>query len=244
MLQSQFGACLIALAAGTAGADVVSLGAARDNTLFEDVNGALSNGAGEYLFAGITAIETRRRGLIAFDVAAVPAGSVVTSVSLTLHMSRTASGGEAIFLHRALAAWGEGTSDAPLEEGTGTSSTANDATWLHTFYPGLLWTTPGGDFASAESAVKTVQGQGFYTWSGDGLVADVQSWVNNPGSNLGWVILGNESVPFTAKRFDSREHRDPAVRPVLTIEYTAVPSPGLAIWGLVAGALSFPRGRR
>jgi hypothetical protein len=42
------------LAANTASAIVVSLPASRDNTLYENVTGAVSNGAGDYVFTGVT----------------------------------------------------------------------------------------------------------------------------------------------------------------------------------------------
>ncbi|MBL8746907.1 MAG: hypothetical protein JNK58_11190, partial [Phycisphaerae bacterium] len=54
---------------------------------------------------------------------------------------------------------------------------------------------------------------------------EVQSWVVDPGSNFGWLILGNESAPSTAKRFDSRENDDPAFRPVLTVTFIPAPAP-------------------
>ena len=46
--------------------------------------------------------------------------------------------------------------------------------------------------------------------------ADVQSWLDDPASNFGWLVLGDESEIATAKRFDTRESASP---PVLTIIY-------------------------
>ena len=55
------------------------------------------------------------------------------------------------------------------------------------------------------------------------MIADVQSWLDNPATNFGWLVLGDESASATAKRFDTRESASP---PVLTIEYTrTTPSP-------------------
>ena len=45
---------------------------------------------------------------------------------------------------------------------------------------------------------------------------DVQSWLDDPASNFGWLVLGDESEISTAKRFDTRESASP---PVLTIIY-------------------------
>ncbi|MHC4429144.1 MAG: hypothetical protein ACYS0D_11180, partial [Planctomycetota bacterium] len=49
-------------------ADVVEIGPSKDSSMFSE-SGDLSNGAGEYLFAGNTAFGFARRALIAFDVA-------------------------------------------------------------------------------------------------------------------------------------------------------------------------------
>ena len=132
-----------------AAAEVVTLQATRDNTLFENATGALSNGAGEHLFAGATGDKGVRRAVLAFDVADfIPAGSTIDSVRLTLNMNRSQRAGAENFpLYRLLADWGEGTSVAAGQEGGGGPATTGDATWIHTFYASSFWATPGGDFA-------------------------------------------------------------------------------------------------
>ena len=76
-----------------AGAETVSLSPSQDNTLYESMTGALSNGAGAYIFAGNTNLGLARRALLAFDIAAVvPAGATITRAKLTLDMSRTVAG--------------------------------------------------------------------------------------------------------------------------------------------------------
>lgn len=199
---------------------VVSLSAAKDNTLYEDLTGSTSNGAGSYFFVGSTANGDIRRGVIAFDIAsAIPAGSTINSVTLTLHMSRTVAGAENITLHRLLADWGEGASNAAGEEGDGAQATTGDATWLHTFYDTGFWTTSGGDFVGTASASASVGGVAFYSWgSTPRMVADVQAWLDNPASNFGWLVKGNEAMPTTAKRFDSRQNREPATSSLLIMD--------------------------
>ena len=92
----------------------------KDNTLYQDPTGAVSNGAGTYLFAGRTNSGSIRRGLLAFDIAAtVPANATITSATLRLTLSRTIGQAETIELHRALADWGEGASNAGTNEGQG-----------------------------------------------------------------------------------------------------------------------------
>jgi hypothetical protein len=73
------------------------------------------------------------------------------------------------------------------------------------------------------SASQSVDATGFYSWSGPALVADVQSWLDNPQNNFGWVLIGNESVPQTAKRFDTRENIETSFRPALSVQYATEP---------------------
>src|SRR6266542_4915955 len=94
-----------------ASADVIN--PVKDNTLYEyvPVDGDLSNGVGIHFFAGKTGEGHIRRGVLAFDIAgSIPPGSTITSVSLSLHMSRTRlDPARTVELHKLLADWGEGT---------------------------------------------------------------------------------------------------------------------------------------
>ena len=203
-----------------ASGDVININPSKDNTLYEFVpaDGDTSNALGVHLFAGMTAEPEVRRGLVAFDIAgSIPAGSTITSVSLSMNMSRTISDARIVELHVLLADWGEGTSNADGQEGDGAPATTNDATWRHRFYDTIFWTTQGGDFSGTVSASVSVGGIGQYTWTSAQMVADVQSWLNNPASNFGWLLLGDESTSPTSKRFDTRESTSP---PVLTVTYT------------------------
>lgn len=229
------------LAAGPARSETVVLSPAKDNTLYESPAGLLSNGQGDYIFAGRTNQPVGfsvRRSLLYFDVAAgLPADAIIQEARLTLHMSKTIDTGVFVGLHRALADWGEGTSHAPLEEGAGAPAEPGDATWLHRSFGSALWETRGGDFVAAPSASMVVVGIGFYTWpSTSSLVADVQAWVDNPQVEFGWFLVGMETVPHSVKRFDSRNHANPANRPTLEIVYT-IPIPTVSAWGLVVLAL-------
>lgn len=213
----------------TASANIINIMPSKDNTLYEydPAEGDNSNGAGFHFFAGETAMSELRRGVLAFDIAAsIPPGSTITGVSLSLNMSRTPTNTVYLVeLHKLLADWGEGTSVAPGEEGDGAPATPNDATWRHRFFDTIFWTTEGGDFSATVSASQSVGPVGHYMWNSAQMVADVQSWLDNPASNFGWLVLGDETAIATAKRFDTRESASP---PVLTIEFTSprlVPSP-------------------
>lgn len=229
---STFVACSL-----VASAEVVTLGASKDNTLFENVSGAISNGQGSYLYSGMTATGGLRRGLIAFDLSSIPAGSTITNVSFTIRVSRTITATERTSLHRMMANWGEGLSNSNGQAGGGggAPAEAGDATWTHAFFGSTPWSTLGGDFDAAPSAGTQLVGVGFYTFSGAGLVQDVQRWVDNPSANFGWAIIGNETVSGSAKRIDSRNNPTAANRPSLVVTYTPVPSPAtLGVLGLAA----------
>lgn len=214
----------IALTSAIASAQTrnVALRASHDNTLYEDGFGTTSNGRGTYMFAGVNGGSVKRRGIIRFDLTAIPPGSTITAVTLTMSVSRSAGGTQPVALHRALSSWGEGTSDAGAEEGSGAASKPNDATWIHRFFPDTFWINAGGDFAASASA-STNAGSSSVSWSTSQMIADVQSWVNNSGANFGWVLKGNESAARTAKRFDSRNHPTPSRQPLLSVTYTGAP---------------------
>ena len=201
-------------------AQLANINPIKDNTLYQYVpaDGDRSNALGNHFFAGETGMGELRRGVLAFDIAGnVPAGSTILGVTLSLNMSRTGSNTpRTVELHKMLADWGEGTSVAPGEEGDGAPATTNDATWRHRFFDTIFWTTEGGDFSGTVSASQSVGPVGVYTWSSSQMRADVQSWLDDPASNFGWLVLGDESEIVTAKRFDTRESASP---PVLSIIY-------------------------
>jgi len=204
--------------ASLANAAIINITPSKDNTLYQydPADGDTSNALGLHFFAGETAMGELRRGVFAFDIAGhIPAGSTILAVTLSLNMSRTAlDDPRTIELHKLLADWGEGTSIAPGEEGDGAPATPNDATWRHRFFDTIFWTNQGGDFSATVSASQSVGAIGQYTWSSAQMIADVQSWLDDPGSNFGWLVLGDESTFLTSKRFDTRESASP---PVLTI---------------------------
>ena len=84
----------------------------------------------------------------------------------------------------------------------------------------------------------SVVGIGFYSWpSTQAMIGDVQTWVDNPGSNYGWILVGFEDAASTAKRFESRENAIAANRPKLTIKFTPPDVPAASdIWIAVLAA--------
>jgi len=198
----------------------VTTGASRDNTLYAEFD-TLSNGAGQTFFAGRNGLGDTRRALIRFDLTGlVPVGATIDSVVLQLRLSNTQPGSHPVTLHRALADWGEGTSDADGGEGAGAPATPGDATWLQRFFGATRpWATAGGDDAPVASATRPVGAVGLCAWRSPAMAADVEFWRRSPSSNFGWLIRGDETVGG-AKRFESRQSITAANRPSLTIYYT------------------------
>jgi spore coat protein A len=205
-------------------AETVTVVSGRDATLYAE-DGTLANGAGDYLFTGVTGDGFERRALVWFDLAAVPPGATVTGATVTLTLSRTRTQNLPVGLHRLTATWGEGTSHPPEEEGAGAPATTGDVTWTHRVYPSSSWASPGGDFAAAASATMVIANQsGPYSWTGAGLVADVQAWIDGAAPNHGWVLVAQADAPRETKRFNAHENASASTRPALTIVFTT-PTP-------------------
>lgn len=226
----------LALSLSGARAEIVNLPAAKDNTLIEDVQGDVSNGAGPVMQVGRTRQASLRRAVIAFDVAGgLPDVEVnINSVELRLNVFRESSNGAVpslVSLHRIEADWGEGTSSTV--GGSGAPATTDDATWTHRLWPDSAWSSVGGDFAAEASAEVTIDGTGFYTWTGDGLKADLEAWIQNPETNFGWLLLGDETQNQTAKAIDTRESQTMENRPVLVIDFTRIIPVDRVTWGQI-----------
>jgi hypothetical protein len=221
--------CALLLVAVTARAEVENIPAVQDATIFGE-NSAGANGQG-HLFAGSTDDGHARRALIRFDVGSIPKGSLVTSVTLTLQCTRGHPGSVPVSLHRMTKWWTEGSS-----VGTGTGGgkpgaiSFLDVTWRFASFTASAtdtFETAGGDFDTT-SATTSVGGVGQYAWSTAGLVNEVSLWVENPGTNYGWILIGNEAAIATARRFDSGEDTNV---PMLTVEFTPPTPTRTATWG-------------
>jgi glucose/arabinose dehydrogenase len=198
----------------------------QDVTLYEDGEGGVSNGSGNFVFIGRTGPDGDsmvRRTLIRFDVSAIPPDAIIDDVALSFEIVEvpfvSATGGTAA-LHRVQANWGEGGSNAPGPEGQGTLPQGMDATWLHRRFDTEFWGSAGGDFAlqpSATTGYSTDPETLTFSYT-PALVRDVRKWLRYPDENYGWVLLGNEGLDFTARKMDSRDQGggSPAL---LTVEY-------------------------
>ncbi|MCH8153135.1 MAG: hypothetical protein IH830_12290 [Planctomycetes bacterium] len=118
-------------------------------------------------------------------------------------------------------------------------STPGDATWLHTFFPDQFWANQGGDFdptVRASQSVGTCPGPCdpvvAHTWgSTPQMVADIQGWLDNPPTNFGWLLLGDEGASNSAKRFASRVFANQKHWPMFNVEFSPPPLPTADITG-------------
>ncbi len=226
---------------GPAVAASVSLTPLKDATLYEDATGSQSSGASTFLMTGRVGTNDPsplRRGLVQFDLSTIPAGATINSVQLTMALTRLRNTNSvATTVQRVTAAWTEGTTNAGTG-GNGAIANPGDATWLHRTSPSA-WATPGGDFLGTASSTLNVSTLGSYTWTGAGLLSDVQFWLANSSQNFGWILRGDEVTSQSVKEFGSRES---AVDPVLLIDFTPVPEPsGAALLLLLAAGTALRR---
>jgi len=242
-------AAIIASVAVPAAAMSITIGAIKDATIFQN-NPNNSNGAGPAMFAGTNGMNSPRRGLLEFDIAAsIPAGSIINSVQLELFLAQVAGGSDptprSIELHRLTDDWGQGVTGMGSTvggSGQGFPGNIGDATWNERFcgstpcngVSGTLWTTAGGDFAAAASAstlVGSVINAPYFWLTTPTLVSDVQGWLNTPATNFGWALINaQETVSTDFRAFYTRDFTDNTLVPELTIDFTAptaaVPEPG------------------
>lgn len=237
--------CLFAgasLVSPSARADMITLGASQDNSIFQN-NLTNSSGGGPGIFSGSNGTGSPRRGLIEFNVAgSLPANATITGVQLRLTVGQLGGGatfGRTIGLFDLNVGWGEGTAGPSASiggTGQGAPAATGDATWSSNRYNVSTWTAPGGDFAataSASATLGTVSLNSVFTWSSAALVGDVQNWLNTPAANNGWELVnGAEGTAQSLLGFYSKEGRQvsgvtDSQLPQLIVTYT-VPEPGTA----------------
>jgi MYXO-CTERM domain-containing protein len=236
-------ACALVATPLFAHAATYTLTPVADATIFDDGTAEFesrADGIGPHVWTSTIASGAKRRMLLRFDFSAIPPGSTVSSVRLSLFQNRS-RGEHPVVVHRVLAAWSEGPANGG-GGGVGAPASAGDVTWVRRIHPGTAWATRGGDFAATPSTsmvVGSIWGLRYEWPSTPRLVADVQDWVDRRAPNHGWILIGEEVVPQSAKQFSSREGGSASVSPTLVVEAEApVPGAGsdgeapLPLWAL------------
>lgn len=141
--------------------------------------------------------------LLKWDIATIPAGSVVQSVSIQLQVTNGST--QSYELYEMKRNWVEA-----------------NASWVY-YASGKIWTGLGAQ-ASADRGTTAL---GSLTNTGTGVVtvnlnsagvALVQKWVNDPSTNFGFVMQDYASSSDNAS-FNSREAGAAATRPLFSIKY-------------------------
>lgn len=175
----------------------------KDNSIYSE-SVTNSNGEGK-LFSGRTNNGDIRRALLNFDIVAnIPSGATITNVTLNLEQDNSGPGAtnDNYDLHPLTIDWGEGTSSG---SGTGAPAVAPDATWNDAMFGTSTWTTAGGDFLPSVAQSTIDATNGIKTWSSANMITNVQAWLDNPSTNFGWILIGNEVTDGTARRFGSKD---------------------------------------
>ncbi|MDH3561023.1 MAG: multicopper oxidase domain-containing protein, partial [Gammaproteobacteria bacterium] len=210
---------LLSMLPATAWSATAIINPSMDNTLAEELPDN-SSGACDSVFSGMTDNNVKRRALLQFDIAgSIPPGSTINSVSLGMSVTRGSNHPNAVMsLHPVTRAWGEGANGCGVRGGgQGEPALAGSATWISAIHDQApAWATPGGDFGTASGS--TLVDNTTPVWpSSPAMVSDVQGWLDNPATNYGWVLIGDEAISTTARRFDSREG---ASKPALVVDFT------------------------
>jgi hypothetical protein len=202
---------------------------ASDASMYEDFADN-ANGGHPYIYAGVTQVDSRRRGLIRFDLETLPADAAIESAELELTLDLARGFVENYRLHRLTADWGEGEVDTGDPGGQGLDANEGDATWNSNFHDISTWAAPGGDFITTPSVSIDIGTEGAVVFSDPGMAEDVRGWVAQPETNFGWVLIGEESGAFNARRFFSSEAPGSATRPMLRL--TLAENAADAAWAL------------
>ena len=212
------GSLFISLLASSATAAFTNLAVTADTFILS--SGPDNNAGGHtHVASGRDNIGGIRRGLLQFDLSNIPAGATITSALLNVSVILTPPGAanSTFDISTISAAWGEG-----LKSGANGSFANNgESTWNSRMHGIAAWATAGGDFSPAPLAATAITGNALYSWSGTGLIATVQAWINAPASNNGLLLKSqSEGVSKTARQFGSREGGTPA-----SLEIGFVPPP-------------------
>ena len=144
-----------------------------------------------------------RSSLLYWDLASIPPGSIVHSVDVTMNI--TNGSGHNYEFYESLQPWVE-----------------SEATW-NQYASGQSWQVAGADGSLDRGSTSfgiISGGRGLATISLNAAgVAVVQSWVDNPSSNHGFIVLNYISAS-NGLDFSSRETGTLSVRPKLTVTYS------------------------
>lgn len=201
----------------------VEVTATQDNTIFKNLE--LSNGAGQFIFAGTTRDGVTKRALVKFDLdSKLPEDALVDSARLIMVPIKVKPGSATLVAYLLGTEWGEGASAASDGDGKGAVPEENDATWTFTKFSTDRWIKKGGDFAFNFSDTSTVSLGEDAIFSSPRIAEDVKFWIDNPEQNFGWIFIGDEIKTSTSVKLASKDNADQSLWPKLKIYYQSATS--------------------
>lgn len=171
---------------------------ADEATVYEEAPGTNGGGYSETCIGNIETTSTRR-AFVRYALPAIPAGATIQRVVLSLLQDRIRQGGGAatLELRRVTADWLEGTGSGlgqgPCRDGADVAGVdwATQPT-VAAFVSGV------GALPATNLVVVTLDTD--IGSANDGLIGDVQAWVDNGATNFGWrLAVQEEGTPDNAR---------------------------------------------
>jgi hypothetical protein len=207
-----------------------------------------SNNGAQTLVGNQPAGVGRIRTLMSFALSAIPAGSTINSISLTLVTDSQNQGGN-------MAGVGVINLHEIIPGGIAANNMIDGSTWSNWSSTGT-WTTPGGDYdptALTSSTLNDANANGRLEYGDTAVFSSTPAFVAaaqaafDAGLPLEFILIAPTAEAGTSGqnffRFVSDNHATTNLRPLLAIDYT-IPEPSTAAFALLSAALLARRSRR
>ncbi|HEY7374896.1 MAG TPA: DNRLRE domain-containing protein [Polyangia bacterium] len=197
------------------------------NSAFPDNN----NGTSPSIYTGMNGQGGLMRGLVRFTMPPELQGrvtvSAVTMTMVTRGLGMTDSNpptAATAALRATAVAWSEGTGfgDGQAANTVGQACGATGATWNQpNCTGGTAWSGGTPTAAASASAAVPAALEAAVVWDSAtagnaGMIADVQSWIDTPAGNQGWLITSSTEGATGAQRFYAHEGSDKGPSLVVT----------------------------
>jgi hypothetical protein len=163
------------------------------------------------------------RGILGFDLSAIPAGATIDSITLVMTVAETGAG--------SVTNLGSIELREVIPNGTAANNMVEGQTNWTFWKTDTAWTTPGGDFGNilASAPVDSFTNGQTVIFSSSLLIAAAQASFN-AGSPLELILIAPTAEAGSGThlvRFGSDDNANTSYRPLLTVDYT-IPEPSSA----------------